>query len=142
MKNFDAEAHDSVAVGAAIVSLYVDACVAANQAMLQYARLLTTLAWQPYPLPVVAARTVAAAAFPEAAAASAERRVAAALPQRDAGAEISREAGAPDARKRRKSSRSGAVAVAAPRKISHKKSPASAVKHRTGVAKRRVRAAR
>ncbi len=145
MKNFDAEARDSVAAGTALVSLYVDACVAANQAMRQYAKLLTTLVWQPYPLPVVAARTGAAAviAEPDTVAAGPRREVAAAMPQRDAAAVIApREAAASDVHEDRKSSRPAAPTMVASLKVTHKKTPACAVKRRAGVAKRRVRAAR
>ncbi len=145
MKNFDAEARDSVAPGTALVSLYVDAWVAANQVLQQYAKLLTTLAGQPYPLPVAAARTGAAAAIaePDTAAAGPGREVAAAMPQRDAAAVIAvREAAVSDVREDRKSSRPAAPTTVASRKVAHKKTPASAVKRRAGVAKRRVRAAR
>ncbi len=153
MKNFDSSARDGVAVGHAVVRLYADACMAANQAMMQYAKFLSTMVWQSYSIPVVAAHTGADAvtspgiaspvrdALPEV---SPQRDLPAVSPQHNAAATNSpRDGAAPETRNKRTArSRPAAATVAAPRKAVHKKAPASAAQHRAGVAKRRVRAAR
>lgn len=128
MKNFDAGARDSAAAGTAMVTLYVDAFMAANQVMLRYARLMTAFVLQAYPLPAGAARTVGPAA-------ERSRDASGAATQPDLAPESPAPASLPPV--------ATAPHKAAQKKPLHqKKAAAPSVNHRSGVAKRRVQAAR
>lgn len=135
VKNFDSATRGNAAAGSAMVTLYVDACMAANHVMFEYARLLTALMWQTGPLAAGIAQPADGAtadARRETPGAAPRSRAAAAPPSRDAAPIDAAEA--PNA-----PSPQTAPAAAVPRKAPHKKAAAIP---RAGVAKRRVRASR